>query len=714
MTVEPVPESEARLRALAETGSLALPTVPTAPRSLSVTGAAPPGPAEPSTLGLVKFRDELPQPPVIDARQLPEDRPLPICARPVRTQLHADLPETVVWAYEGSIPGPTIVVGSGREVRVDWGNDLVTTMHAERAALPYDVVRVPPQPGGVGATVRLANLPGGRMEAHESHGHDDPENAYPMLPGTDAIRSATVVHLHGSLTDGHNDGWAHNVALPGRWTRCSYPNEQESATLWYHDHAMAVTRFSVYAGLAGFYLIRDDVEDALCLLSGDRELVLAIRDVNLETEPGGSDSFAPTGRALYKQAGIGEGDAATEIPVTGPYTLVNGKIWPTNRAQPCWQRLRLLNASNARILRLALYDTTEENIPAGSAPLPARTDGGFGDDPTAFGMHRLPDALVVIGTDAGLLPAPATAPGGAVNLGPGERMDVLVNLASLAGRTLELRNENATVLRPQPGQADATALQIRVGDTPVRDSFTLPAKLSPNQRWTLRPDNRIVVGPDPHHDVIAPEQQIWLVVAPPGTEGGGHPQLWEMADISDLPPHQVGAHDVIRLAGGPGQSPLVLRAAAKLFDDTVTIMIAEGAWIRWNVIHLGGPAHPMHIHMTSFQMIERRAWALGQGGNVPGFDPATGSTPSPLPVPGPGPAIDPVTGGTKDTWVVQPGEVVSVLGRFGGATGEFMYHCHILDHEDHTMMRPFVVLPRDILAMHGGHGGGGHDGGHHG
>ncbi|MDN6556761.1 MAG: hypothetical protein L0K74_09730, partial [Acidipropionibacterium acidipropionici] len=205
---------------------------------------------------------------------------------------------------------------------------------------------------------------------------------------------------------------------------------------------------------------------------------------------------------------------------------MNGKIWPTHEARPGWQRLRLLNASNARILRLALYDTTDEAIPADSDPLPARSDGGFGDDPTAFGMHRLPEALVVIGTDAGLLPAPVVAPGGAVNLGPGERMDVLVDLAPLAGRTLELRNESATALNPQPGQTDATAMQIRVGSGPVDDPFTLPESLAPNPRWKLLPDNRVVVGPDPDHDVVTPEQQVWLVVAPPGPAGNGHPQLW--------------------------------------------------------------------------------------------------------------------------------------------------------------------------------------------
>ena len=84
------------------------------------------------------------------------------------------------------------------------------------------------------------------------------------------------------------------------------------------------------------------------------------------------------------------------------------------------------------------------------------------------------------------------------------------------------------------------------------------------------------------------------------------------------------------------------------------------------------------------------------------------STPSMSPTPAPGRAIDAIDAGQKDTWVIKSGEWVSILGQFAGATGSFMYHCHILDHEDHTMMRPFVVLPKSILAFHTGHAGGHH------
>ncbi|MDN5698752.1 MAG: multicopper oxidase domain-containing protein [Kocuria sp.] len=181
--------------------------------------------------------------------------------------------------------------------------------------------------------------------------------------------------------------------------------------------------------------------------------------------------------------------------------------------------------------------------------------------------------------------------------------------------------------------------------------------------------------------------------------------MWELRELTEG--EDPGATDVIRLTRADGEV-MTFKPAAKLFDDTLTIRFSEGDWAVWNIVHLGGPAHPMHIHMTEFQMLNRRQWPLGPGGALPGFDLATGSTPNPLPVPAPGRPISSMTAGMKDTWVVQPGEWVQVLGEFTGATGSFMYHCHILDHEDHTMMRPFTVLPKTIMAFHDVHGGGHH------
>lgn len=629
-------------------------------------------------LGLAKFKDRLPQPPVIRAWRRFGEQPIRIRAEKAFVRLHADLPRTVAWTYEGSMPGPTIEVRSGREARIDWENCLSDEdgpLH-----LPFDVVRVPSSGGN--PNIPGALISGGRV------GTDPAAGAFPRIEGTKELTAATVVHLHGALTDGHNDGWAHNVALPGNVTRCAYPNKQSARTLWYHDHAMAVTRYNVHAGLAGFYLIRDEREERLRLPSGEAELVLAITDRNLETDERGCF----TGRVLYKQAGFEEQGNPGEIPFIGPYTLVNGKIWPTTNVDARWYRLRLLNASNSRVMRLALHDTTDERPDA---------EPVLSTDP-AFARNRIEDALVVIGTEGGFLGAPARPEGGVLEMGPGERADVLVDFSALRGRTVELRNESGTVIDAGQGQAEASVMQFVVDRRRVRDPFVLPPVLDKGySRWVHRPDGVLEVGQGRTVDHHA---HAWVAIIPSRIRGAVHPQMWEMEQIDGYLP--IDTPDIVRVTGSDGEV-VTLRPVAKLFDDTTTIRFAEQDWAVWNILHLGGPDHPLHIHMTDFQMISRRQWEV-ENGAVKGFDKELAATPAPLPTPAPGRAIDAIDAGQKDTWVIKSGEWVSTLGQFAGATGSFMYHCHILDHEDHTMMRPFVVLPKSILAFHTGHAGGHH------
>lgn len=656
------------------------------------TDAAAAHPQPVSVLGLRKFRDRLRVPKTIRAWRDP-DTPVVVRAMPGRVRFHRDLPKVDTWTYEGLLPGPTIEVRRGRAVRIDWRNELWEGDAAAR--LPFDVVRVPELPPGapgINADFLRAMQPGGRAKSRGAG-----EDSYPPLPHSEELRAATVVHLHGALTNGHDDGWAHNVAAPGDVTRCTYPNGQEAATLWYHDHAMAVTRFNVHAGLAGFYLIRDDEEARLGLPSGSFEVPLLIADRNLESEPGSGDvTGAFTGRLLYKHAGfsLSPDGPPGEIPITGPFNLVNGTIWPTMPVQPRWYRFRLLNGAGSRIFRLSIHDTTDEVLQPG---VPVRPE-----DP-AFTANRIGDAIVVIGTEGGLLPAPARPEGGVVELGPGERLDILVDFAAHRGRTLELRNENGSVLNASKGQADATVMQFVVGAKPVRDRFTLPTTLSRRyRRYEHLTDGTLRIGDELVHE----HEHAWIGIVPPGIRGSLHPELWELAPLGSDDP--VPDHDAVHVTRGDG-SVLTLYPVAKLFDDPTTIFLPRGAWAVWNILHLGGPDHPMHIHMIEFQMISRRQWPVPRpGGTVPEFDLTTGTTRTPLPPAAPGRAIDPVTQGMKDTWVIKAGEWVQVLGHFEGASGSFMYHCHILDHEDHTMMRPFVVLPKELLAFHRGHGGGHH------
>lgn len=545
-------------------------------------GTNPPG--RPSGLGLRKFRDVLPIPPVL--RIANPHVVTTIRARRVRTRLHADLQPTTAWAYNGSVPGPTIEVDRGMRARIDWVNDLGDNGVA--AKLPYDVVRVPapprvdaagaPVPDGVAvANFAEALRPGGRSNL-AGWGDD----AYPVLPHTDTLTAATVVHLHGALTNGHNDGWAHNVMAYGDTARAEYPNDQEAATLWYHDHAMAVTRFNVPTGLAGLYLIRDANERRLGLPTGRYEIPLMIADRNLETapsrEPGVPGPF--TGRLLYKQAGFTftreQFDAGTvgEIPVTGPYTTVNGKIWPTLAVEPRWYRFRIVNASNSRIMQLALHDTIGQHLGPTDSIEPTMPDPAAPDrriPNPAFTATRA-TGLIIIGTDGGLLPEPVRAVGDTIRLGPAERVDVLIDFEGFPGRTLELRNESGTVVNAQPTRAEASIMQFTVGPGRPSTRWTPPAVLNPEWvRYLHRPDGSLQIG----ETVVEQHDHVWVGLIPPGVRGSLHPEMWELHTITaeqarDLPDAAPGSplkRDLIRLTNDDG-TITHLTPVAKLFDDT--------------------------------------------------------------------------------------------------------------------------------------------------
>jgi o-aminophenol oxidase len=587
--------------------------------------------------GLAKFLDPLRIPPVIRPHSWWHQEDITINMTRVGVRLHSQLPVTTVWAYEGQFPGPTIEVRAGKRLRVAWRNEIDGT-------IPLVAVRAP---------VAEANRPGSR---------DAQGNPLPVIDGVAELPAWHVVHLHGALTNGGNDGWAHNATLRGHAQLTEYPNDQRSTTLWYHDHAMAVTRFNVHAGLAGMYLIRDDEEDGLELPSRDHEIPLVITDRNLDTDPA---TGALTGQLLFKPAEVAPG---VIIPVTGPFNLVNGVIWPHLDVDARWYRFRVVNTANSRFYTLNLIDE-------------------------AGALHN--DAVRVIGTDGGLLPAPAPMPAGGLILAPSERADVLVDFSRFAGQRLRLTNTAV----PVGGAVEPDLMEFRVENRDRHDPFELPAKLSSTY---VRLEHGTTVPEDHDH--------VFVALVPPGSAGEAHPQMWELAEITgtDEVPAELPAAGVIQLTDPADGRVRTFRRVASVFDDTTTFFIDHDRWAVWNLVHLGGPTHPIHIHMSQFQLLTRRN--LPQtGGNVTGFDVAVGGTTAPLPAPGPGlRPIQRYEEGWKDVFQVQAGEWVTVAGQFAGATGEFMYHCHILDHEDEGMMRPFVVHPPEVARFHT-HPGHGHD-----
>ena len=596
----------------------------------------PSAPNEPTNpLSLTKFADRLVLPPVLRPRQIDAGAgadgyaTLRVRMRSARVRLHSQLPPTEVWAYEGHLPGPTIEVRRGQRVQIEWVN-------AIPADAPYPVTAVTAPDPEVGTPPEQIpqNQPG------RSGGRVNDVLA--------RVPPWAVVHVHGGRIAAVYDGWTENGFLSGQAFLGRYENDQRATLLWYHDHAMGITRFNVYAGLAGLYLIRDDEEDALDLPRGPYELRLLLQDRNLDTDAAGR----LTGRLLHK---VEEGT----MEFFGPFTTVNGTIWPYAEVEARQYRLRLLNGANARTFRLVLLDDSGRSIP---------------------------EAIRQIGTDGGLLGAPVALPPDGLVLAPAERADLLVDFRPYRGQRLRLVNTAGAPFDGQPPLptlppgtpdpanrlADADVLQFRVTSDVADDPFVLPATLSSTYRRLT--SEQVPTG--------AVRRIVALV------EESGMLMLHELAPA----PQGAAAPDepLISVTGDNGVTT-PYRVVAKHFEDTVNWFVSYGATEVWQFLNLTEDTHPMHVHLVQFQALRRDRY------NTDGYDAASGRTAAPVTFEAHG-ALDANELGWKDTVRVNPSEMVAIAATFEGFTGRYMYHCHILEHEDHDMMRPFIVMPAAALA----------------
>ncbi len=335
-----------------------------APSSSASGGAlgAPSKPAQPGPLHperLTRFVDALPIPPILHPNGLQPDPLAPnrqishfrLEMRETHAQVHRDLPPTRLWSYGGSVPGPTIEVAKGQPVLIEWVNHL-----PEKHFLPID---------------------------HTLCGADA------SVPDV-----RTVTHVHGARVPPESDGNPDEWFTRDHSATYRYPNDQEAATLWYHDHAMGLERLNHYAGLFGMFLVRDEIEAALELPSGPFELPLVICD----------RLFDEAGQLIYPDSGFPEAPWVSEV--YGDVMLVNGKLFPFLEVEPRSYRLRVVNASNARFLYLAL------------------TNG---------------HSFQQIGTDQGLLAAPVELE--KLTLGPAERADLILDFSALAGANVVLKSQ---------------------------------------------------------------------------------------------------------------------------------------------------------------------------------------------------------------------------------------------------------------------------------
>lgn len=584
---------------------------------------------------LTPFVDPLPLPPRLLARE--HEGRLTVRMRAGTHRFHRDLPESRVWGYDSGIPGPTIEAERGHPVRVEWMNELEGT-------LPVAVTIAPAETRADGVPVQC--LPG------LSGGAPDPDAA--SLPGF------TVVHLHGGLTAASYDGWAENIFAPGQHAVSDYSVDQRAALLWYHDHVMGVTRFTVYAGLAGLWIVRDERERSLGLPEGPPfEVPLLLQDRNFGEDGEGH----LTGELVHKT------DPGT-MEAFAPFTTVNGKVWPGLDVQPASYRLRVINGSNARTFRLVLLRDGQRDL----------------------------DRITQIGTDHGLLQAPVEVPAHGLVLAPAERVDLLGDFSDLQpGSELTLLNTASAPFTGTPfpperaGEADLDGLlpypdvmRFRVVPGP-----SVPRPVPPRLATDFAPPTPADLAGAVHRAVALVEQEL-----------DDAPNMLTMRELT-----AVGDHDstkpLITVIGegavGEDRTIARFRTLACDFEDTVTFFPTLDQYEVWHFINLTGDTHPMHIHLNPFQLLARHPIAVDvpEDGITDSGTAATvrhgRSSDDELEH-----VVDANELGLKDTVRVNPREIVEIGVRFETYSGRYMYHCHILEHEDRDMMRPIVIMPRQL------------------
>ena len=550
------------------------------------------------------------------------------------------LPATPVFGY-GAVGDPstfhypsyTVEARVDRPVRVKWRNQLVTSGGSFRPhLLPVD------------PTLHWANPPGG-LDGRDSR------PVFNSTPGPYRGPVPIVTHLHGAHvteeSDGYPEAWYLPVAgnIPSGFARVGsfydrfraearsrfgvswdpgsatfqYRNDQRATALWYHSHELGLTRLNIYAGLSGYYLLRGGSGDlpAGVLPAGRFEVPLIIQDRSFNSD---GTLFFPRTRDFFGDVPPG----GPYIPTTdvspiwnpeffGNTIVVNGSTWPMLRVEPRRYRFRLLNASNSRVLILKVASN-----PLAARPAPA----------------ALP--IWVVGADGGFLPAPVRVTSLPVALA--ERYDVVVDFTGVpAGTELYLINEGPD--EPFGGGAPGTDFE-------------------PADPQTTGQVMKFVVGPLSGPDSSVPPAQLSL----PGFARLGSPSRTRrlslnemMSDFFDAP-----AMAMLGTVGGDG-TPTALH-----WSDPVTENPSRGATEIWELHNFTEDAHPIHIHLVQFEVLDRR--------------PFGGSARAP----------QPWERGTKDTVVALPDEITRVKARFDIA-GRYVWHCHIIDHEDNEMMRPYQV-----------------------
>lgn len=527
-------------------------------------------------VALTSYVDALPIPAVLKAHESGQSA-LGVEMRAAQHGAHRDLPHTTVWGYNGTWPGPTIEARRDRELKIEWRNRL-----PEKHFLPIDTT------------------------IHGSEG---------SLP-----QGRAVPHVHGAQvlpeSDGYPDAWFTARGEQGPLFRSNlyrYTNEQAAATLWYHDHCIGITRLNIYAGLAGFYIVRDAEEDALGLPSGPFEIPLMLQD----------RLFNADGSLLYPRAINGTHPVWIQ-EFFGDTICVNGKAAPYLEVEPRRYRFRILNGSNARFYQLRLHRS----------------------DANGHVMNKRIDVPVFqqIGTDSGLLPAPLALR--YLLIAPGERFDIVIDFSSFAGQSFTLNNS-----APAP--------------------YTMGGEFVPTDVMLFRV-NRAVTGKE-----TSDVPRVLTGFEPMAATAAVRERLLPLTEIE-------------RTADGYVVTSLLGNAR---WHDPITEDPKAGSTEIWSFLNTTADMHPIHVHLVRFQVLNRQPFDVElylKSGELQFLGEPIPAEPNERPA-------------WKDTVKAYPGHVTRVIQEFELPSGAqaskddegylYVWHCHILEHEDNEMMRPYRVIP---------------------
>ncbi|MEZ4861265.1 MAG: multicopper oxidase [Caldilineaceae bacterium] len=596
------------------------------------------------------------------------------------------MPSTTVWSY-GAIKAPGTVAEGGsfnypaftieakwrQPLRVKWINGLVDN---KRKYLPH---LLPVDP-----TLHWANPGGGKQDR-------DTRPSFAATPGNYTGPVPMVTHVHGAPgvgdeSDGYPEAWflpnAKNIPdgyiTEGTWYNTfaqefqqerkadhhsdewrpgfsvsEYPNDDRASTMWYHDHTLGMTRLNVYAGPAGFYLLRGGPDDEVrdnrngrkaklpgpAPALGDKpgtnyyEIPIVVQDRSFNAD---GSLFYPDTRAFFDGAPppyIPDSDLS---PIWNPeffgnVMVVNGVAWPYQAVEQRRYRLRLLNGCNSRFLLLQFENANVEVWQIG-------TEGGFMPAPVRLNDH----------------PADGIADGTAkVLLAPAERADVIVDFSNLpVGATVKMLNLGPD--EPFGGFPDPSEPTEAIGSDPNTTGQVMEFRVIPRKGA----------------DKSTPPQFLQLPAITNLSGGAVRP----VALLEEMSMHYDGPAAAVLgdMMNGVGMK--------QLWMDPITENPGVGDIEVWEIYNFTADAHPIHIHEVRLQVVDRQALVVNDDGET---EPPARLTGAPR-------APEAWEAGFKETVIAYPGEVTRVRAEFD-TPGLYVWHCHIVEHEDNEMMRPYAV-----------------------